>query len=69
MVKSFDSANSVCFETKQKLFELMEQDGMSLIRASQLLRMPYKVAKQILFTHGSNKTIAKTMALSAQVSP
>ena len=42
---------------------------MSLIRASQLLKIPYPTAKQILFTFGSNKTIVKTMALSARVSP
>ena len=47
----------------------MEKQGMSLIKASQLLKIPYKIAKQILFTHGSNKTIVKTMALSARLSP
>ena len=71
MVKSFDSATtqSVSFQTKQKLFQLMEHEGMSLIKASQQLKIPYKIAKQILFTHGSNRTIVKTMALSARMSP
>ena len=71
MTKSFDSAisQSVSWTTKQKLFDLMETDGMSLIKASQLLKIPYKIAKQILFTYGSNNTIVKTMALSARLSP
>jgi len=72
MTKSCISATNnqaLSWEMKQKLFDLMEEKGMSLIKASQLLRIPYKTAKQILFTHGSNKTIVKTMALSARLSP
>lgn len=54
MTKSFDWASpSVNRDQSDRLIKLMEQEGISLIRASQILRIPYYVAKQILFTHGS----------------
>ena len=49
MTKSFDSESlsgtSISNETKEKLLALMDKQGVSLIRASQLLKIPYKVAK------------------------
>ena len=37
-------------ETKDRLLQLMDVKGISLIKASYLLKIPYIVAKQILFT-------------------
>ena len=46
MTKSFDSASQlVNKETKDKLVNLMDTKGVSLIRASQILKIPYTVAK------------------------
>ena len=47
----------------------MDTKGISLIRASLLLKIPYTEAKQILFTHGTNRTISRLMSNSAQLSP
>ena len=46
----------------------MDDQGMSLIRASQVLKIPYTVAKQILFTYGTNSAIARS-TISAKLSP
>ena len=53
MTKSFDSSSplNVSQEIKDKLVQLMDDEGLSLIRASQILKIPYTVAKQILFTN------------------
>ena len=57
MTKSFkisspssSSSAIISSEVKDKLLELMDVKGISLIQASNLLKLPYKVAKQILFT-------------------
>ena len=74
MTKSFRVSSSVCSnnssaiivssEIKDKLLQLMDIKGVSLIKASNLLKLPYKVAKQILFTHAANKSIVKKMSVS-----
>ena len=73
MTKSFrisspSSSNSaiISTEVKEKLFELMDVKGISLIQASNQLKLPYKVAKQILFTQRkklSNKNKSKVEKL------
>ena len=70
MTKSFDSQGQITNkETKDRLVQLMDDQKVSLIRASQILKIPYTVAKQILFTHASNKTVVKVMSNSAKLSP
>lgn len=46
MTRSFDSCSvvSVSDQTRQKMTRLMDR-GMSLIQASQALKIPYKLAK------------------------
>jgi hypothetical protein len=70
MTKSFDSAGQITNkETKERLVQLMDNHKVSLIHASQILKIPYTVAKQILFTYASNRTVAQVMSNSAKLSP
>ena len=70
MTKSFDpGAETRDEDLTRKLMRLMNQTGISLIRASQILKIPYAKAKQILFTHGTNRTIGRLMSNSAKLSP
>ena len=55
MTKSFESGSpqNISQETVDKLKSLMDNDGFSLMRASIMLKIDFKVAKQILFTQNS----------------
>ena len=52
MFSPSSSKNSINInsEVRDKLLQLMDVKGISLIKASNILKLPYKVAKQILFT-------------------
>ena len=53
MVKSFKEPSSpnITREKKDKLLQLMDTSKISLLRASQILDIPYNTAKQILFIY------------------
>ena len=70
MTRSFDPGAEMPEEDlTRELMRLMNSSGISLIRASQILKIPYAKAKQILFTHGTNRTIGRLMSNSAKLSP
>ena len=60
MVKSFREPNSsISRDKKDKLLEVMDKSKISLLRAAQLLDIPYTTAKQILFIFNTpRKSIA-----------
>lgn len=55
MVKSFKEPSSATIsrDKKDKLLQLMDKSKISLLRASQLLDIPYNTAKQILFIYST----------------
>ena len=55
MVKSFKEPSSphINREKKDKLLQLMDTSKISLLRASQILDIPYNTAKQILFIYST----------------
>ena len=57
MVKNFKEPSSphVTKEKKEKLLQLMGTSKISLLRASQILDIPYNTAKQILFIYSTPK--------------
>ena len=57
MVKSFREPTSPALskEKKDKLLQIMDSSKISLLRAAQLLDIPYTTAKQILFVSGTPK--------------
>ena len=69
MPKSFLSEKQMLKRyTKERLLDYMKREQVSLLKACRHLDIPYKVARQIIFTHSSNKTIAKVMSLTDAVS-
>ena len=55
MVKNFKEPSSphINKEKKEKLLQLMDTSKISLLRASQILDIPYNTAKQILFIYST----------------
>lgn len=71
MVKNFKEPSSphINKEKKEKLLQLMDTSKISLLRASQILDIPYNTAKQILFIYSTPKkrnTIASLTPTSAK---
>ena len=70
MTKSIDTKSHQSESAlSEALLRLMDKEGMSLIKASQTLRIPFAHAKQILFTHGSNRAIGRHMSNTAKAMP
>ena len=70
MVKSFKepSSNTISRDKKDKLLQLMDKSKISLLRASQLLDIPYNSAKQILFIYSTPRKLASLTPTSARSS-
>lgn len=70
MTKSFSSTGQIAGrEIKDKLDKLMEGSKVSLFKASIILGIPFKDAKQVFFTYGTNRSIARALSNSARISP
>ena len=59
-----DSTISNSRDKKDKLLELMDEGKISLLRASQILSIPYNTAKQILFIYSTPRKKNAMMSMT-----
>lgn len=66
---AISSAVAVTASKQEQLLHLMNESKLSLIRAARITGIPYEKAKQILFSKGSSRAVARGMSSSTKASP